>query len=176
MSCKVADLKMFVKKPPQAADQPISENRSGKSNEQQDKTKIDAGFCCSGVVHMGIKPSESMLCLDEFARPAKSTVGATVARTLGSHAVAHYWSHARTWASSYRWVRTEHADPGTKFGSSERHHVLANVSGDDLTVLRIGMCEDVLDKVVAVLITRDVDEGNTGSVHTSLTDPIQVTA
>lgn len=38
------------------------------------------------------------------------------------------------------------------------------------------MGEDVLNEVVAVLITRNVDKGNTGTIHTPLADPIQVAA
>lgn len=54
--------------------------------------------------------------------------------------------------------------------------MLANVSGDNLTVLRVGMSEDVLNEVVAILITCNIDKGNTGSIHASLTDAIQVSA
>lgn len=38
------------------------------------------------------------------------------------------------------------------------------------------MGEDVLNKVVAILITRNVNEGNTGTIHTPLTNTIQVAA
>lgn len=54
--------------------------------------------------------------------------------------------------------------------------MLANVSSNDLTVLRIGMSEDVLDEVVAILVTRNVDEWNTGTIHTPLADSIEIAA
>jgi len=52
--------------------------------------------------------------------------------------------------------------------------VLANVSSHNFTVLRVGMCENPLHEVVAVLVARDIDQGNTGSVHSSLTNSVEI--
>lgn len=54
--------------------------------------------------------------------------------------------------------------------------MLANVGSNNLTVLRIRVCEDVLDEVVAVLVAGNVDEGNPGPVHPSLTNSIKIAA
>jgi len=50
------------------------------------------------------------------------------------------------------------------------------MSGNNLTMLRVGMSEDVLDEIVAVLVARDVDQGNTRTVDPSFADPIEVAA
>lgn len=74
----------------------------------------------------------------------------------------------------YGRVGAEHANSRTKLGSTKRDHVLSDVLSNNLTMLRIGVCEDVLDKIVAVLVTGDVDQRNARTVETTLTDTIEV--
>lgn len=102
-------------------------------------------------------------------------VGAAVARTLSSHAIVHHGSDTGTRASGDSWVGAEHADTGAELRPSQRHHVLADVSSHDLTVLRVGMSENVLDEVVSVLVTGDVDKRNPRSIETTFADSIQIT-
>lgn len=52
--------------------------------------------------------------------------------------------------------------------------MLSNVLSNDFPMLRIGMGENVLDEVVAVLVTRDIDQRNTRTVETTLTDTIKI--
>lgn len=54
--------------------------------------------------------------------------------------------------------------------------MLANVSSNNLSVLRVGMSEDVLNQIVAVLVARNIDEGNPRTVDTSLANAVQVAA
>lgn len=54
--------------------------------------------------------------------------------------------------------------------------MLANVASNELAVLRVGVGEDVLNEVITILITGDVDQGNTRTIVTSLTDSIKVSA
>jgi hypothetical protein len=53
--------------------------------------------------------------------------------------------------------------------------MLANMARNDLPVLRIGVSQYVLNKVIAILITGDIDEGNSRTVESTLTDAIQIT-
>lgn len=54
--------------------------------------------------------------------------------------------------------------------------MLANMGSNNLTVLGVRVREDVLDEVVAVLVAGNVDEGNPGPVHPSLTNSIKIAA
>jgi DNA-binding transcriptional regulator YdaS (Cro superfamily) len=103
------------------------------------------------------------------------TVTAAIA-TTGCHAAAHRRASARSGASGDGMVGAQHADTGAELGSTKRDHVLADVGRHDLAVLRVGMSEDVLNQVVAVLITGNVDERDARAINTALTDAVQVTA
>jgi len=52
--------------------------------------------------------------------------------------------------------------------------MLSNVLSNDFPMLRVGMGENVLDEVVAVLVTRDIDQRNTRTVQATLTDTIKI--
>ena len=53
--------------------------------------------------------------------------------------------------------------------------MLANVGGDDLATLSIGMAQDVLNQVVSELVASDVNERHTRAVSASLAYTIKVT-
>ena len=53
--------------------------------------------------------------------------------------------------------------------------MLSDVRGNNLSMLRIGVCEDVLNKVVAILVTGDINERDTWTICTALADSVQVT-
>lgn len=53
--------------------------------------------------------------------------------------------------------------------------MLANMARNDLPVLRIGVSQYVLNKVITILITGDIDEGNSRTVEPTLTNAIQIT-
>jgi hypothetical protein len=52
--------------------------------------------------------------------------------------------------------------------------VLANVLGNNFPVLGVGVSENVLDEVVSVLVTRDVNQRNARAVETTLTDTVKI--
>jgi len=54
--------------------------------------------------------------------------------------------------------------------------VLADVGRNGISVLWVGVGQDVLDQVVAILVAGDVDERNPGAVNSTLADAVQVTA
>lgn len=80
----------------------------------------------------------------------------------------------RTRASSDSWVAAKHGDAGAVLGATKRDHMLADVSGDNLATLRISVGEDVLDEVVAELVTSNVDERHARTIRTSLTHDVEV--
>ena len=53
--------------------------------------------------------------------------------------------------------------------------MLADVSGNDLATLSIGVAEDVLDQVVSELVAGDIDERHARAVSASLADTVKVT-
>ena len=71
-------------------------------------------------------------------------------------------------------VGAEHANSRAKLGSTERDHVLSDVLSDNLTMLWVGVGENVLDEIVAVLVAGDVDQWNARTIETTLTDTIKV--
>ena len=54
--------------------------------------------------------------------------------------------------------------------------MLANMGGDNLSMLRVGVGEDVLNEVVTILVTGDVDKWNTRAIKTALADTIEIAA
>ena len=71
-------------------------------------------------------------------------------------------------------IGAEHADAGTELGSSQRDHVLAYVSSNDFAVLRVGVGEDILHEVIAILVAGYVDQGDPGSVDAALADAVEI--
>jgi hypothetical protein len=107
-------------------------------------------------------------------------ISTTIARRL-RRANARVWktnsrTNTRTRAGLDSRVGAEHANSRAKFGSTERNHVLSDVLSNNLTMLRVGVRENVLDEIVAVLITGDVDQWNARTVETTLTDAIKIAA
>lgn len=92
-----------------------------------------------------------------------------------SHSARHR-AHGRTRAGGNRVVGAEHADARAELGSAEGHHVLANVSGNQLAVLRGSVCEDILDEIVAVLVTGNINERDPGPIEAAFADAVQVAA
>jgi hypothetical protein len=91
---------------------------------------------------------------------SSSTVCSRVAGILLGHArvrSSKSRTNARARAGLDRRIGAEHTNTRTKLGATERYHMLANMLGNYLAVLRVGVRENVLDEVVAILITRNVD-------------------
>ncbi len=71
-------------------------------------------------------------------------------------------------------VGTEHTNSRAKFGATQRDHVLADMAGNELTMLGIGVRENVLDEVIAILITSNVDQRNSRTIKTAFADAVEV--
>ena len=109
-------------------------------------------------------------------------VGEAASRNIAGGIEAWRCCHTGARTSSICWIAAEHAHTRAKLGATERDHVFAvdvslvdsspglsrqlsgrsqdplpNVRSHNLTMLSIGMSEDVLDEVVAVLVARDWD-------------------
>lgn len=80
----------------------------------------------------------------------------TLVAVVASHAT-HWKTNRGTWTSGDRRVAAEHCNAGAVLGAAKGHHVLADVSCHNLTALRIGVGENVLNQVVAKLIARNCD-------------------
>ena len=87
---------------------------------------------------------------------------------------AHGRASAGAWTSLDRRVGAEHANTRAELRSTKRDHVLANVLSDNLTMLRVGVRENVLDEVVAVLITCNINQWNARAIMATLTNSIEV--
>ena len=106
------------------------------------------------------------------------TICWTIARILWHPRIggANGRSDARAWPSLNSRVGAEHAYSRAELGSTKRDHVLADVLRDDLAMLRVGMSQDVLDEVVAILITCNVDQWDARTIKAALTNTIKVAA
>lgn len=82
----------------------------------------------------------------------------------------------RTGTSLDSRVGAEHANTRAKLGSTERDHMLADMACNQLTVLRVGVSQDVLNEVVAVLVAGDVDQWDARTIETTFTDTIKIAA
>jgi len=85
-------------------------------------------------------------------------------------------TNARAMASLDGRVVAEHTNSRAELGSPKRYHVLADMLSNNLTVLRVGVSENVLNEIVAVLITRNVDQWNTRTIKTALADAVEIAA
>ena len=83
-------------------------------------------------------------------------------------------ANTRTRASLDCRVSAKHANSRAKLGSTERDHVLADVGSNNLTMSRVGMGENVLDEVVTILITGNVDQWDSRPIMTTLANTVKV--
>jgi hypothetical protein len=100
-------------------------------------------------------------------------ISTAITRILGK-ACTNGRANTRSWSGSNCWIGTEHADSGAKLGSTKRDHMLPDVAGDDLPMLRVGVSQNVLDEIVAVLVTGNINEWNSRTIKTTFADSIQV--
>lgn len=104
-----------------------------------------------------------------------SSSGRTVATLIiamrsAEHAIVTRWSSAATWSplaaagrrqcscdrtSCHGRIAAQHGHARAIFRATQRYHVLADMSRDDLSTMSVCVSEDVLDKVVAKLIAGD---------------------
>lgn len=86
----------------------------------------------------------------------RSTVCAkTVVGTRYRVIVARNHARGRTGAGSKSRVAAEHCDARSVLGAPEGHHVLADVAANDLAMLSAAVGQNVLNKIVSKLVTRD---------------------
>ena len=89
-------------------------------------------------------------------------------------ASSHSWAHRRSGPSGAGWVGTKHADSGSELGATQRDHVLSNMSSNDVAMLGAGVGQDVLNQIVTVLVTGDINERDPRSVGTAFADAVKV--
>jgi len=82
------------------------------------------------------------------------------AKTGARCGVAIAGKHAcrRSWACRKGRVAAEHGDARAVLGTTERDHVLTDVAANELAMLSTTVGQDILDKIVAELITSDFDK------------------
>lgn len=72
-------------------------------------------------------------------------------------------------------VGTKHANSRPKLGAPKRNHMLSNMGGHHLAVLRCSIVKNPLHKIVAILITRNINQRDPGPVQTTFADSVQIT-
>lgn len=80
----------------------------------------------------------------------------------------------RTGTSGKGRVGAEHGDTRAVLGATKGDHVLADVCSNELAALGIGIGEDVLYKVVAELVTSNVDQRHARAIRASLAHDVEV--
>lgn len=97
----------------------------------------------------------------------------TAAVSRSGH-TANIGIHARTRTGCNGGIGAQHADTRSKLGSTERHHMLSNVCSNNLAMLGVALSQNPLNQIIAILIAGNVDQGNTGSIDSSLADAVKV--
>lgn len=92
---------------------------------------------------------------------------------LGS---THWSTNTRAWTGLNCRIGAKHANTRTELGTTKRDHMLANVLSNDLAVLWVGVRQDVLDQVVAILVAGDVNEWDARAVVATFADTIEIAA
>jgi hypothetical protein len=98
----------------------------------------------TNAVYVGIGMSGQMTTSAE-----SSSVGAAWNRVV----VARGHACWRSGTGSDGWVAAKHGDAGAVLGTTQRDHVFANVAAHELAVVCRTVGENVLDEVVAKLVT-----------------------
>jgi hypothetical protein len=104
-------------------------------------------------------------------------ISTTIARRLRGHARSRSTNgrtNARARASLNGRVGAEHTNSRTELGSTKRNHVLSDMLSNNLTVLRVGVGENVLDQVVSILITCNVDQWDAWAIKTAFADTVKI--
>jgi len=52
--------------------------------------------------------------------------------------------------------------------------MLTNMGSNDLTMLGAGVCEDVLDQIIAILVAGNIDQRDSRSVDATLADAVEI--
>ncbi len=81
-----------------------------------------------------------------------------------------------TWTrtSDLTGVAAEHRNSGAKLGTTKRDHVLADMDRNLLSLMVVGVHQDPLDEVVAVLIASNVNKWNAWTIRMSSGDDSEV--
>jgi hypothetical protein len=105
--------------------------------------------------------------------PQRLAISTAITRVLRK-ACANGRADTRSWSGSNCWIGTEHADSGAKLGSAQRDHVLADVASDNLPMLRVGVSQNVLNEIVAILVAGNINKWNSRTIKTTFADAIKV--
>lgn len=71
-------------------------------------------------------------------------------------------------------VATKHSNTRAVLRATKRNHVFANMHCNNFTMLRTAVSQDILNKVIAKLITGNVDEWHARTIRAAFADPFKV--
>lgn len=98
--------------------------------------------------------SLAVVTLTVGASTAGTTIGTVgVAAIVSCEGEATWWA----WAGGESWIAAEHGNPRPVLRAAQGDHVLAYVCGYNFTTLWISVRENVLDQIVAKLISSNYD-------------------
>ena len=80
----------------------------------------------------------------------------------------------RSWSDLVGRIGAEHGNAGAILGTTERYHVLPDMSSHNFSMLSSGVGEDPLNEIVTELVTRYVDKRNARTVGTTLANAIEI--
>lgn len=102
------------------------------------------------------------------------TKAVTVARAERAVGAVERETSGWTRTSGESGIAAKHGNPRSVLGATERNHVLANMGCDNLLSLWITAAEDVLDEVVAKLITRNIDERHAWTIWAGFAHNVEI--
>ena len=112
-------------------------------------------MAASTMPYSSVRRIVESICASTESATVREAAVATV-RTLAEAAAGvatHRDTSGRSWTSGHSRVAAQHGNTRTVLGATERYHVLADVRSNNLTTLRVGVGENVLNQVVAKLVT-----------------------
>jgi hypothetical protein len=82
-----------------------------------------------------------------------------------------------TWtgASDLVGIAAKHSNSRAKLGAAKRDHMLADVNGNLLSLMMVGVHQDPLDEVIAVLVASNVDEWDAWTIGMRSGDDSEIT-
>lgn len=107
--------------------------------------------------------------LRPLAEASVSTAAAVDAGVVARHETSRW---ARTGCNGR--VAAEHSNTGAVLGSAKRYHVLPDVRTNEVAVLGAGVGEDVLDQVIAELITSNCSIVSRACIMSRISDLLSI--
>jgi Trk K+ transport system NAD-binding subunit len=93
---------------------------------------------------------------------------------LGVEATTMVVKNRRSRTSLRDRILTEHGNTRAILGATERHHMLADMTGDNVDMAVLAVQQDPLDQIVAKLIASNIDQGHARAVGSAFTNALEV--